>query len=128
MSNLEGDATIVVLVGGDNPVITWQFLQNDIPDDQEPEPEDIFDLTGSVLHLKITYLGRVFVDKNTADDPDYMTIDIPSGSLEWRPTVEETRALPRGCIATYGIENREGGYQTPWLGGVVEAVEYPNND
>lgn len=105
---LDEDGDVYLRRGINDPPQVWQFLQNDIPDDQEPTAEDVFDLTGSVLYLKIVHGRTTLVEKNSTDDADVMEIDIELGTLTWTPTLAETRSFPLGRLARYEIERRIG--------------------
>jgi hypothetical protein len=117
------DNDIELWVGVNDPQIAWQFLANDIPDDQEPTPDDLFDLTGSILYLKIDNLPV----KVTGIDAD-LTIDIDTTRLIWRPPIADTRALPYGRIARWGVERRIAGGQGRLGSGYIIVRDWPNAD
>lgn len=106
MANTDGDIEIVR--GENDPPQVWQFLANEVADDADPVvPDDIFDLTGSVLFLTIYRLStsEVLIDLNTTDDA-HLELDIVNGKLTWTPTLAETRLLPLGRLCGYEVERR----------------------
>lgn len=115
----QGDITI--WQGADGPYVQWQFFKNDIPDDQNPINDDLFDLTGSVLYLTIGRVGEVIISKNTTDNASAFSFDVSTAVLTWKPTLAETRLLGRGRVMKYEVERRIGGVQEgPFAHGYVE--------
>lgn len=102
MTDKSGDVDIDR--GDDSPEVIWQALKNDIPDDQDPRPEDIFDLTGSILYLTIEDDDVDLITKDTVSNPTVFSFDIPTGKITWFPTIAETLLLPIGRTARYKIE------------------------
>lgn len=121
------DEDQIITQGENDPPLQWQFLENDVPDDQDPLPADLFDLTGSTLYLTI-YKGRtVLVDINTDDDPE-LVMDASDATLTWTPPIATTRILPLGRIAKYEVERRIGNSQGRLVAGSIIVEEGRNDD
>lgn len=124
----DNSADINIVQGGNDPPIAWQFLDEDIPDDQPPAPDEIFDLTGSTLYLTVYRGKKTFAEIDTAADPAELVMDTVQGKLTWTPPLETTRELPLGRIAQYEIERRIGTTQGQLISGFVVVKEGRNSD
>ena len=124
-STKNGDITIYR--GANAPPVVWQFLKNDIPDDQTAAPGDLFDLTGSTLFLTIGRAREFIISANSADNG--LVLDTAASTLTWAPSISDTRALPSGRIARYEIERRFGlNFQEPLAMGFVIVLGGLNSD
>jgi hypothetical protein len=121
------DEDQIIIEGENDPPIVWQFLKNDIADDAQPTPQDLFDLTGSTLYLTIYRGTTVIVDINTDDDAE-LVINTIDSTLTWTPPLATTRALPRGRIAKYEVERRVGLSQGRLIAGSIVVLEGRNDD
>lgn len=102
-----------------DPSITWQFLKNDIPEDQIPVTNDLMDLTGSVLTLKIIWGTNTIIEKDSETNNTVMAIDIPNAKLKFTFTQAETELLPIGRIARYQVARTFGSHRGRLAGGYI---------
>lgn len=121
-------ADIALNVGADAPPVVWRLLKRTPVDRFNPQPEEIFNLFGSVVLLSIDDGSGNTIDHSTEDDDGALIISIAEGRVYWRQSLAETRALPLGRIAQYTLERRIDGRQEPLCGGFVNVRGGPNRD
>ena len=89
-------ADIPITQGNNYPPAMWQFLISENPD-------QIFDLSGSVFKLRVSWPGGVDINKSSDVDPD-LTVDLTTSILSWNYGTATSRLLPLGRIARYELE------------------------
>lgn len=107
---------------GENRPLQWRF-KSKLEDGSTP----LFDMSGSELVLTIKALSRT-IRKSTVDDADTFVMDVETAIAKWTPTPEETRSLPVGNVARYGLERRIGDYQRVLVAGALSVKDAPNDD
>lgn len=113
------DADIPVIRGNNYPPMIWQFLS-------EEDPDVLFDLTGSVFKLNITWPGGT-VHKSSDVDSD-LALDIVDATLTWTYTEDWSRSLPFGRSTRYEIERWIDGTQQTLVRGNVIVSQGDNPD
>ena len=122
------DGDITIWRGANVPAVVWQFLKNDIPDDQTAVPGDLFDLTGSTLFLTIGRDTEFMISANSTIGGG-LVLDTAASTLTWNPVLADTRTLPSGRIARYEIERRfANNSQEPLAMGFVLVTGGLNSD
>lgn len=88
-----GDLEIVQ--GNNYPPAQWQFLVS-------MDPDVLFDITGSVFKLTVTWPGGEI--EKSSDIDDDLAVDLPTSMVVWNYSSDDSRSLPLGRIARYELE------------------------
>jgi hypothetical protein len=86
----------------------------------------LFDITGSTFLLSISARGAVIITKTSGEAGFVM--DVPASTVTWTPTVDESRLIPEGAIASYELERRISGGQEILVSGPIEGMGGINAD
>jgi hypothetical protein len=102
-------ADIGIVQGNNYPPAKWQFLVSENPD-------VLFDLTGTVFKLKVTWPGGAPITKSSDLDAE-LAVDLATSILTWNYSTAQSRSLPLGRIARYELERWIGGSQQSLIAG-----------
>lgn len=96
---------------GNNAPVIWQ------PVDDQGQP---FPLAGSEFVLTVVVKGRgcTTIRKDSAVNTG-LQVDTAAGTITWKPTLEESRAIPIGRLSSYELERRIAGDQRTWAIGDI---------
>lgn len=109
-SNCPGSADFSLYLGDTTP-ISWQFLNAD---------SSLFDITGYNFTLLIVYpTGQ---QSYTTPASAELTIDVPSSTLTWTPTTQESAALPLGPSSQYQLAALIDATVSTWVAGIITGL------
>lgn len=118
--SIVNDDIAVTVWRGTNKAQGWELVRQ--------SDSGIFDLSNSTVYLQVSVDGEVVIDLNSDDDA-HLTVDTVNGKILWKPTVAESRLIPKGALSEYELELRpDAGGQLPICAGVLLGVGGLNAD
>lgn len=124
MTPLQRDITVVRGNSGPKAGLIFRLQAGD---PLEPIPYE--DIRLSVYDKR----GTTEIVRATLGNGGIVVLDIPTGTLAWSPTADETRAIPKSSDgttpkATYELEVWNGGQELTYMMGGVIALGGINDD
>jgi hypothetical protein len=91
------------------------------------ENGDLFNIPFDDVRLSISR-GDVLIARHSIANGRLVVSDIVEAEIAWRPTPEETRAIPTGSRARYEVEVRNGTSESIYMVGTLTGIGGINDD